>query len=132
MRQRGDELQPQMISDAEICQRLALRNGFSLDGRLNTLSGLEELIDSLTPWLQASDELRAAMVRVIGAYFGEAIRQRYDGSWVWDEQYETAALVVFHSLRIFPHSRVRKRWEEGASRSLSMYVDTLLVNAPPS
>jgi Domain of unknown function (DUF3806) len=125
MSQSGEELSAQMRSDAETCERLATRNGFGLDGRLDSLPHLEELIDSLTPWSQATEDLRQAMVRVIGAYFGELIRTTLGGSWVSDEEYRTPALQVSQSLRIFPHSRVRKRWEEGTERSLSTFVDVL-------
>jgi Domain of unknown function (DUF3806) len=125
MSQLGEELSAQMRSDAETCERLASRNGFRLDGRLDSLAHLEELIDSLTPWSQATEDLRQAMVRVIGAYFGELIRNTLGGSWVSDEEYRTPAIQVAKSLRIFPHSRVRKRWEEGKERSLSTFVDVL-------
>jgi hypothetical protein len=121
----ADELSVGMRSDAEICERLASQNGFGLDRSLNSLAHLEELIDSLTPWSQASDDLRKAMVRVIGAYFGELIRNALGGSWIQDEEYQTPAIQVSVSLRIFPHSRVRKRWEEGNARSLSAYVDVV-------
>jgi hypothetical protein len=114
-----------MQSDAEVCQRLATRNGFGLDGRLDSLPSLENLIDSLTPWPQASEELRGAMVRIIGAYFGELIRTALGGSWLMDDHYQTPAIQVSESLRIFPQSRVRKRWEEGSARSLSSFVDWL-------
>jgi hypothetical protein len=122
-----------MRSDAEMCERLANRNGFGLDRRLDSLAHLEELIDSLTPWSQASGDLRQAMVRVIGAYFGELIRNTLGGSWVSDEKYQTPAIQVSQSLRIFPHSRVQKRWEEGKARSLPAYVDVLttrLISGP--
>jgi hypothetical protein len=125
MPQPAEELSAQMRSDAEMCERLATRNGFDLDGRLCSLAHLEELIDSLTPWPQASEDLRQAMIRLIGAYLGELIRNSLGGSWVSDEDYRTPALQVSQSLRIFPHSRVRKRWEEGRARSLSAYVDML-------
>jgi hypothetical protein len=120
-----EDLAAQMRSDAETCERLATRNGFGLDGRLASLPQLEELIDSLTPWPKASEDLRQAMIRLIGAYFGELMRNILGGSWVSDEEYQTPALQVSPSLRIFPHSRVRKRWEEGAARSLSTYMDIL-------
>lgn len=125
MSQSADELSAQMRSDADVCQRLATRNGFGLDGRLDSLAHLEELIDSLTPWPQASEDLRQAMIRVIGAYFGELIRNTLGGSWVSDDGYRTPAIQVSQSLRIFPHSRVRKRWEEGKANSLSFLVDAL-------
>jgi hypothetical protein len=125
MLQSAEELSAQMRSDGETCERLATRNGYGLNGRLDSLAQLEELIDSLTPWPQASEELRQAMVRVIGAYFGELIRNALGGSWIWDEEYRTPAIQVSESVRIFPHSRVRKRWEEGAARSLSAFVDVL-------
>lgn len=127
----AEELSAQMRSDAGMCERLVTRNGFDLDGRLTSLAHLEELIDSLTPWREASDDLRQAMIRLIGAYLGELIRSSLGGSWVCDEQYRTQALQVSQSLRIFPHSRVRKRWEEGRSRSLSTYVDTLTTRLGP-
>jgi hypothetical protein len=125
MSQAADEFSAQMRSDADTCQRLATRNGFDLDGRLDSLAHLEELIDSLTPWSQASEDLRQAMVRVIGAYFGELIRSAFGGRWVSDEEYRTPAIQVSQSLRIFPHSRVRKRWKEGRAGSLSTFVDVL-------
>jgi len=131
MSQNAEELSAQMRSDAETCERLATRNGFGLDGRLGSLSQVEELIDSLTPWSQASEELRQAMVRVIGAYFGELIRNTLGGSWVSDEEYRTPAIQLSESLRIFPHSRIRKRWEEGKERSLSTFVDTLITRLIP-
>jgi hypothetical protein len=115
----------QMRSDAETCERLATRNGYRLDGRLSSLPQLEELIDSLTPWPKASEDLRQAMIRLIGAHFGELMKSFLGGSWVPDEEYQTPALQVSPSLRIFPHSRVRKRWEEGSARSLSTYTDIL-------
>jgi Domain of unknown function (DUF3806) len=125
MPQSAEELPAQMRSDAEMCERLATRNGFSLDGRLDSLAHLEELIDSLTPWSQASGDLQEAMVRLIGAYFGELMRNTIGGSWVSDEETRTPAIQVSKSLRIYPHSRVRKRWEEGKARSLSRYVDIM-------
>ncbi len=125
MPQSAGELSAQMRSDADMCERLANRNGFVLDGRLGSLAQLEGLIDTLTPWSQASGDLRQAMIRVIGAYFGELIRNTLGGSWVSDEQYRTPAIQISQSLRIFPHSRVRKRWEEGNARSLSTFVDVL-------
>jgi hypothetical protein len=125
MSQSAEDLSAQMRSDAEMCQRLANRNGFGLDGHLDSLAHLEELIDSLTPWPQASEDLRQAMVRIIGAYFGELIRNTLGGSWVSDEEYRTPAIQLSQSLRIFPHSRVRKRWEEGNEHSLSTFVDVL-------
>lgn len=125
MSQSAEELSAQMRSDAEVCQRLATRNGFGLDGHLDSLANLEELIDSLTPWSQASEDLRQAMIRVIGAYFGELICNTLGGSWVSDEEYRTPAIQVSQSLRIFPHSRVQKRWEEGKARNLPFFVDWL-------
>jgi hypothetical protein len=114
-----------MRSDAEMCERLANRNGFGLDGRLGSLAHLEELIDSLTPWPQATEDLRQAMVRIIGAYFGELIRNVLGGSWVSDVEYRTPAIQASQSLRIFPHARVQKRWEEGKARSLSAFVEVV-------
>lgn len=125
MSHAGEELSAQMHSDAETCERLANRNGFGLDGRLASLAHLEELIDSLTPWSEASEELRQTMVRVIGAYFGELIRNALGGVWIRDDEYRTPAIQVSQSLRIFPHSRIRKRWEEGKERSLASFVDVL-------
>jgi hypothetical protein len=121
--QPADDMSAQMRSDAEVCQRLATRNGFGLDGRLNSLPSLEDLIDSLTPWSEASEELQGAMVRIIGAYFGELVRTELGGSWLMDDRYHTPAIQVSESLRIFPQSRVRKRWEEGSARSLSSFLD---------
>jgi hypothetical protein len=114
-----------MRADAEMCERIATRNGFGLDGRVGSLGQVEELIDSLTPWPRASEELRAAMIRVIGAYFGEVVRNALGGSWAQDEQFQTPALQISPSLRIFPHSSVRKRWEEGQARNLVTFVDVL-------
>ncbi len=119
------DLMAQMESDAAICQRNANGTGFVLDGTLDSLSSLENLIDSLTPWSQASEDLKAAMVRVIGAYFGELIRGTFGGSWLIDDYYQTPALQISPSLRIFPQSRVRKRWEEGRERSMVSFVDWL-------
>jgi hypothetical protein len=131
MPQPSGEFSAQLRSDAETCERLANRNGFGLDGRPGSLAHLEELIDSLTPWSQASEDLRQAMVRLIGAYFGELIRNTLGGSWVFDEEYRTSAIQVSETLRIFPHSRVQKRWEEGKARSLPTYVDVLTTRLIP-
>ena len=125
MSQSAEEFSAQMRSDAETCERLANRSGFGLDGRLESLAHLEELIDSLTPWSQSSEDLRQAMIRLIGACFGELIRNALGGSWVFDEEYQTPAIQVSETVRIFPHSSVRKRWEEGQARSLSTFVDVL-------
>jgi Domain of unknown function (DUF3806) len=125
MSQPAEELAVQMRSDAETCERLATRNGFGLDGGHDSVAQLEELIDSLTPWLKAPEDLRQAMIRFIGAYFGELIRNSLGGSWVSDERYRTPALQISPSLRVFPHSRIRKRWEEGDERDLSAYMDVL-------
>jgi hypothetical protein len=129
--QPGQDFADQMRSDAETCQRLAIRNGFSLDRRLDSLVHLEELVESLSPWPQASEDLRQAMVRVIGAYFGELLRNALGGSWISDEEYQTPAIQLSESLLIFPHSRVRKRWEEGKARSLKSFVDALTTRLPP-
>lgn len=129
MPQSAEEFSAQMRSDAEICQRIANKNGFGLEGSLDSLAHLEELIDSQTPWSQTSEDLRQAMIRVIGAYFGELIRHALGGSWVQDEEYRTPAIQFSTALRIFPHSRVRKRWEEGKASSLSIYVDFVATRA---
>jgi hypothetical protein len=123
MPQPTEELSAQMRSDAEMCERLAMKNGFGLDGRLESLANLEELIDSLTPWPEASEEIRQAMVRIVGAYFGETLRSSVGGSWVSDEEYRTPAIQVSPALRVFPHARVQKRWERGREFSLSSFVD---------
>ena len=121
----SESLLAQMQSDSEICQRLASRNGFDINGSIDSLDALEELIDSLTPWMQASEDLRQAMVRVIGAYFGELIRNTFGGAWLLDEEYQTFAIQFSETLRVFPHSRIQKRWEEGKERSLLSFVDVL-------
>lgn len=118
-------LSVQIRSDAEMCQRLANRNGFSLDGETDSIGHLEQLIDSLTPWSQSSEELRRVMVRVIGAYFGEVIRNTVGGAWVSDEEYGTLAIQLTPSNRVFPQSLVRKRWEKGEGQSLSIFLDVL-------
>jgi hypothetical protein len=124
-RSAEDDLTAQMQSDAEICQRNANSTGFALDGTLDSLPSLEDLIDSLTPWSQASEDLKGAMVAVIGAYFGELIRNAFGGSWLIDDTYQTPALQITATLRIFPQSRVQKRWEEGRERSMVSFVDWL-------
>lgn len=65
------------------------------------------------------------MVRVIGAYFGEVIRNTVGGAWVSDEEYGTLAIQLTPSNRVFPQSLVRKRWEKGEGQSLSIFLDVL-------
>jgi hypothetical protein len=112
-----------MGSDAEICMRRALENGFQLDGTEVTLPTLEELVDSLTPWSAAGPDVRNGMVQVIGAYFGQVLVDAGHGRWVQGEQFTTPAVEFAGGMRVFPHARVAKRWEEGSGRSLVTLFD---------
>lgn len=112
-----------MRRDADICIRNAAKGGWYLDGTRATLREAEDVIDNLTPWLQASSKLREGMVRVIGAYFGEVLVRETNGSWVYDTQYHTGAVETPSGLRMFPHARVAKRWEQGSSCGLEVLLD---------
>jgi hypothetical protein len=119
------QLTARMEADAEICARNAVMNGFELDYTQHTLPALDSLLQSLTPWSDASSELRDGMVRLLGAYFGEVLRRESGGFWVSDPTYQVPAVLLSNGLKAFPHSSVAKRWQEGQIGSLTFLFSSL-------
>lgn len=109
------------LGDKMIAEVMALFDdtGIDLDYSEESLDELDALIGELWHEPIEEDETLDAIVSNWGAYIGLVIRQHLGGEWVFRQDLEhTAIRFPRTGLEVFPLHMVRRRFLEGAQRTL--------------
>jgi len=110
-----------MLTEQEIAMStVAMRErDIRLDGSLESLGVLDEMLKGFRQALQGSDEHEAFLMltALAGSYFGEVLRQGIGGKWQFSAEGWMPALAC-PGCQVSPFGRVRKFLEEGPENSL--------------
>ncbi|HEX4021330.1 MAG TPA: hypothetical protein VHX63_09315 [Acidobacteriaceae bacterium] len=105
------------------------RFGFHLDYSEATLEPLETILTNVATSLPAEDKDKIEYeTKLWGSYFGEVIRQRWEGTWELAQYPGTAFTVPAVNIRgaqLYPLMKVHRRLTMGDSENLWQYYQKI-------
>jgi hypothetical protein len=126
-----DALSADMVRKAEAIVAAAAANRDELDFSLESLVGLDAMLDRLFArrWPAGRggklDVNRfGAMIEPIGAYVGETLRRSVGGAWGVHEELGPGLLLPSGTWT-FPLAKAEKRFENGHEDSLALYANVM-------
>jgi hypothetical protein len=94
--------------------------GVSLGFDRTSLDRLDGLIDE--GWDGELPEMLDEVVEVFGSFIGEAIIADRGGNWMCDDERDEFCVSLPEGFVLMPFTKVRKRFENGRSDSISFFV----------